>query len=161
MTTNDLVSGDSVRVTLAPPNRVAHVHVLRAEAVATPSALDAAVTAAYRAALTAGRRTPNGSAPRQRPVPRSTHVTLPPPTAESYHRHQVREASRAERTARRGNPGAVSGRSANDCVTVTLGPASAAGRVDADPGWLRTATSTSISRAVTEAFAAAYAERDR
>lgn len=152
--------GDVVRVTLDPPNRVAHVHVLRSDAVGTPDALDAAVAAAYRAAL-AGRRTPASTARRERPVARSIRLTAPALTPGSYDRHQVREASQAERAAGHGEPGAVSGRSTNDCVTVTLGPASAAGRVDADPGWLRTATSTSISRAVTEAFTAAYAERDR
>jgi hypothetical protein len=44
---------------------------------------------------------------------------------------------------------------------VTLPPASSAGRVDADAGWLAYASPDSISRAVTEAFSAAYAERDR
>ena len=159
MTTIDL--GDSVQVTLDPPRRVAHVQVLRTEAVGTPEALDAAVTAAYRAALAAQRRTPDGRSRRERPVALATPVTLPPRTPGSYDRHRVREASKAERASRRGTPGEVSGRSTNDCVTVTLGPASAAGRVGADPGWLRTATSSAISRAVTEAFAAAYAERDR
>ena len=159
MTSNE--PGDSVRVAIAPPNRVAHVHVLRAEAVTTPAELDAAVRAAYRVALAERRRTPDGPARRERPVARSIRLTVPALTPGSYDRHQVREASRTERAVSRGNPGVVSGRSTNDCVTVTLAPASAAGRVDADPGWLRTATATSISRAVTEAFVAAYAERDR
>jgi hypothetical protein len=159
MTQTDL--GDSVRVALDPPNRVAHVHVLRADAVTTPAELDAAVAAAYRVALAERRRTPNGAARRERPVARSIRLTVPALTPGSYDRHRVREATRAERASRRGNPGEVTGRSTNDCVAVTLAPASATGRVDADPGWLRTATSTSISRAVTEAFAAAYAERDR
>ena len=159
MTSND--PGDSVRVAIDPPNRVAHVHVLRAEGVSTPETLDAAVAAAYRTALAGRRRTPATQARRERPVARSIRLTAPALTPGSYDRHRVREASQAERAMRRGTPGAVTGRSTNDCVTVTLGPASAAGRVDADAGWLRTATSTSISRAVTEAFTAAYAERDR
>lgn len=153
-------SGDSVRVAIDDRNRLTHAHVLRADDVRTPETLDAAVTAAYRAAL-AGRRTATGAERRERPVARATHVTAPPLTVGSYDRHQVREATRAERTTHRGNPGAVTGRSDNECVTVTLRPASSAGQVDADPGWLRTATSTAVSRAVTEAFAAAYAERDR
>lgn len=153
-------SGDSVRITLDERNRVRHVHVLDADAVSTPEALDRAVTAAYRVAL-AGRRTSGTSARRERPVARAIRLTPPALTPASYDRHQVREATRAERATRHGTPGAVAARSTNDCVTVTLLPASSAGHVDADPGWLRTARSTAISRAVTEAFTAAYAERDR
>lgn len=152
--------GDSVRITIDGSNRVTHVHVLDADAVSTPEALDDAVQQAYRAAL-AARRTPADATRRERPVARTIRLTAPALTPGAYDRHQVREATRVERTAPRGTPGTVVARSDNECVTVTLLPASSRGHVAADPGWLRTARSEAISRAVTEAFTTAYAERDR
>ncbi|NYJ02536.1 hypothetical protein HNR19_003234 [Nocardioides thalensis] len=151
----------SVSVTVDATQRVVHVDVLRVDAVRTPYELAARVAGAYRAALVARRPPRDPSVKRQRPVAVATPIRATPPTSDSYHRHTIREASRAERARRRGRPGSVTGRSSNDCVTVTLPPASSAGRVDADAAWLSNAASGSISRAVTEAFTAAYSERDR
>lgn len=53
----------------------------------------------------------------------------------------------------------VTGRSANRCVTVSLEPASARGRLALDQGWLSNAEPGNVANAVVEAFSAAYEKR--
>lgn len=149
----------SLRVTIDGSRRVVQVEVLRADGVETPAGLDSCVTGAYRAAVAARRPKRDGER-RVRPVAVSTHAVAPPLRPDSYDRHQIRDASRADRARRRAPFGARVGRSANDCITVTLPPASSLGRVEADTGWLMNASATAIARSVTEAFLAAYSEMD-
>lgn len=151
---------DSVSVTIDSSRRVVQVEVMKASGVDTPEALDSCVTGAYRAAVAARRPKREAGGRRERPVAVATLAVAPPRTPESYDRHQIRDASRADRARRRAHFGPRVGQSANECITVTLPPASSLGRVDADAGWLMNASSTAIARSVTEAFLAAYSERD-
>jgi len=53
------------------------------------------------------------------------------------------------------------GRSGNDCLHVRLDLASSRGRlVDVDAGWLRQATTSTLTSAIQQAFADAYEKRD-
>jgi hypothetical protein len=57
-------------------------------------------------------------------------------------------------------PGGERGISDNDCLEVVLDPAGQGGTLTADPGWLRQATAPNVAAAITQAFAAAYQERE-
>jgi len=78
-------------------------------------------------------------------------------------RELVAEAARQGQTppTRRSEPlpGGESGTSDNDCLTVVLDTTGQGGSLTADPGWLRQATATHVAAAITQAFAAAYQER--
>jgi len=79
-------------------------------------------------------------------------------------RELVAEAARGPQTVptRRSDPlpGGERGVSDNDCLAVVLDAAGQGGDLTADPGWLRQATAPNVAAAVTQAFAAAYQERD-
>lgn len=155
----------SLRVTLDPAYRVVGVEVLRPDDVRTPERLSEAFTAAYRAAVVDETRTvaPTASASTQRagqrPAAVATLASYVPPSAELLQRHRIRTESAG--LPRRRHPGAVVGRSRNECVTVELPPAATRGVLDVDAGWLAQASASHIGDAVTEAYQHAYSERDQ
>lgn len=151
----------AVTVTIDPTNRVTAVRVSEAEKIRTPAGLAEAFDEAYSAALahrlasSRPARTPRSTS---RPRAVATRPVFRRPTAEQLQRHRIRNET--PRTTQRSSPGQVVGISANDCVQVTLAPAQTSGTVAADPGWLANAGPSNIASAITEAFNAAYAERD-
>lgn len=152
----------ALTVTIDPTLRVVGTEALHIDGLRTPAELGAAVASAYRAAITARLRRDAPDQPRgARPVPVATPVRPDIRKDELLNRHYIFEATREQRRARRPASGVVTGRSRNDCVWVTLSPASAMGTVDADPGWLAQTTGSLLASALTEAFEDAYSERDR
>ncbi|GAB3256759.1 hypothetical protein [Nocardioides dilutus] len=151
----------SVRVTIDPLLRVVAVQVHVADGLRTDASLNQALAGAYRNAL-ATRVTPSPDAlppdalpGAPRPVARRVRRVSARATPERLERHQVRHQPRS--SARLSRP--VTGRSDNDCVTVTLAPANPRGVVTADPGWLAQTTAPRLSGALTEAFLDAYSRR--
>lgn len=154
----------ALTVTVDPTLRVLRVDVRRPDAVRLPDQLAAAVAEAYRDALRARVADRRDERRRRGERPVATAAPVPRPVFDRrlLDRHQVREATRAERhdpgRARRlPRPGV--GRSRNGCVVVRLGLVSPVGPVETDPGWLATATADHLGNALTEAFRAAYEER--
>ena len=151
----------AVTVTIDPTNRVTAVRLSNDERIRTSAGLAEAFESAYSAAL-ANRLKRSRAARPPRPATRPRAVATRPvfrrPTPEQLQRHRIR--TETPRTAARSSPGQVVGVSANDCVQVTLAPAQSSGTVVADPGWLANASPSNIASAITEAFHAAYVERD-
>lgn len=163
---DDLVaaSGDeaiAATVTIDEAYRVVAVRLVEDEKIRSPEGLAetfaAAYTAALRAHLESMRRDRPLSTPGTRPRAVATLLTFERPTTEQLSRHRIREESRDLPRARTGD---ATGISTNDCVRVTLAPAQPIGPVDADRGWLAHAHLPNIAKAITEAFQAAYTERE-
>jgi hypothetical protein len=145
----------ALTVTIDPLLRVVAVHVHAAEELRTDEALNKALAEAYRNAL-AARLQPRDSSPgAARPVARKVRRVSARATPARLERHQVRHRPQPQ------GPGArpVSGSSDNQCVTVTLAPATPRGSVATDPGWLAQTTAARLSGALTEAFLDAHTRR--
>lgn len=155
----------TITVTIDPTLRVTDVQIHRMDPLRQPDALTKAFRAAYAAAIAA--RLPHEAeaerpraADRPRPVATAAPITAsaaPPP--ELFTGQRRRE--RTPHPTLTGHPAhAATGTSANACVTVDLPPASTAGTLTADQGWLQHATSANVAKAIVEAFVHAYSRRD-
>ena len=151
----------ALTVTIDPTLRVQQVQVHSVDALRTPAQVRDAFEAAYHDALS--RRLPDSddgqeAGTAERPVARRVRRISARPTRERLDRHQIRyrERNRPATHIR----GEVTGTSQNDCVSVTLGPASPRGVLEVDPGWLATTVGSRLGGAITEAFHDAYARRD-
>lgn len=159
-TATGLDSSRSVQVTIDPTNRVMGVHIEHlADAARTPRGVAALVEEAYVDAVVS------------KFAPRPAAQSSAPPTAMTVDRRaeirldNIMYSDRAVSLASAQTPrfpyaGAV-GRSENGYVTVTLPPAQSLGALDFDSYWLDNATRADVGRAITQAYAAAYRERDR
>jgi hypothetical protein len=133
------------------------------EDLRTPTGLGAAVRAAYDDASVqrylAGRDEPLQHR-RSAPLPLPERPTRRPRMDDDPHRVPDLDLLRDRgHTPDRTLEG--TGVSANECLRVTLLPASSAGRVEVlEPGWLTHASAGQVANAVTEAFTAAYEDRD-
>lgn len=156
---------EALEVTIDPTDRVRQVRVRKPDLVSTPEALDQAVAGAYREAVSRRRAALRGDRGAERrsggmPTARSNPLPIatvdnwmekgwqPDPATVHLHEYSSRDL------------GPVTGVSENACVTVHLDIASGFGPVTADAAWLSTATDRRIGDAVTQAFTAAYRERD-
>jgi DNA-binding protein YbaB len=148
----------AISVSLDPRLRVTGVQVHSVELLRDPARLEEAVAAAYTAALSA-QLPPETAAPALAQLrPRRHTLTVRKPTPELLDRHEIRVRDHLEpRTPR---PHEVTGRSDNECVSVTLPVTGGRGRLQVDPGWLQQTNGTRLGAAITEAYAAAYARRD-
>jgi hypothetical protein len=151
----------NLTITLDRDHRVVGFVVNRADAVRTPEALEASARRAYRAALVAQVREGRGASSGDRVrTAVATPAQVVPRSTALLQRHRVRsETSLHGRRTRQHTPEV--GQSDNLCVRVELVPASPRGVIDADPGWLRQATSSQVSQSVQQAFARAYDRRER
>jgi hypothetical protein len=154
-------SGNPLEVDVDRTHRVVGVRIAR-----LPDELreSAALDRAFREALARGLAEERPPAPLEldaagRPVVR--RVQLP---ARRPLRELVAEAARGGHTMPpRGSeplPGGERGVSDNDCLEVVLDAAGQGGSLTAEPGWLRQATAPNVATAITQAFTAAYQERD-
>lgn len=164
---NGLVEGTDrdghLTVALDLANRVVLVRLRSNEGLRGVGELQVALGAAYSQALVRrvmaaeGTVTPSGDQPHRAKTP--TPLMVRPPTSEMLRRGQVR--ARYRREGRVESPtGRVVGRSRNGCLTVELPPGALRGHVDADPGWLRQSTPTTLAAALTEAYADVYDRRE-
>jgi len=156
---------NALTVVIDPTLRVTAVHVHLVDKVRQPSALADAVKAAYAAAMAARlpkRESTERSSRAPRSVASAAPVTIVPGQvrAEMLDRHRIRRESKLVAAAPFGF-GEATGISGNECVTVTLPPASSSGAVSADPGWLQNASAANLAKAVAEAFTDAYQRRDQ
>ena len=152
---------EAVEVTVDPTDRLTIVQVLRAEGVRTPERLEEAVAGGYRAAVSRRRATLRGDRPRDHRA-RARSNRRPPVAVENWmvHGWQPEPATVQMHDFDASDIGEVRGGSDNECVEVELGIASSFGSLSSDPGWLANATAAQIGAAVTQAFAAAYRNRD-
>jgi hypothetical protein len=151
----------AMTVTIDPTLRVASVQVGSIEPLRSVDALNAVFAEAYAAALAARFSDGQHAGPTvsgDRPVARRQHLTVRPPTPDMLNRHQVRVQTNTQPRMRTPREGV--GVSTNECVTVTVSPVGARGRIDADPGWLQQTNAARLGAAIAEAFQAAYTRRD-
>ena len=154
--------GNSLTVTIDPTLRVTGVQIHRIDAIRPPNSLPELFKAAYAAAVAARRpqQPPQESAATARPRPTAEPVTISTaPTRERLNRHSIRRKRQFNPQPRFGFR-AATGTSHNQCVTVALPPASPAGPVAVEPGWLQNASASNVARAIVEAFNDAYTKRD-
>jgi hypothetical protein len=153
--------GNALTVTIDPTLRVTGVQIHRIDALRPPNSLPETFKAAYAAALAARRR---GHQPAKESAvrPRATSAPLTLSTAparELLDRHSIRRERKLNPQPGFGSREAA-GISQNQCVTVALPPASSAGSMAVDSGWLQNASASNVARAIVEAFTDAYTKRD-
>ncbi|PUA83038.1 hypothetical protein [Nocardioides currus] len=164
---NDPATGQDptgrVQVTVDPSNRVTNVQVATLDdGLRSPGALAIAVRDAFDDASVqrhlAGRAgRPASTAPRTVEVP--VRPTRRPQMDPNPNRQPNLDLLRDRGHTPDLTISAV-GISRNECVQVTLLPASSAGEVEVvEPGWLANASTGQVSNALTEAFEAAYENR--
>lgn len=152
-----------VQVTIDPSNRVTNVQVAALEdGLRSPGALAVAVRAAFDDASVqrylAGRSDDSSSTG-------TTLIEMPvrPTRRPQMDANPDRQPNLDLLRDRGYTPDltlSAVGISRNECVQVTLLPASSAGEVEVvEPGWLANAGAAQVSNALTEAFEAAYENR--
>lgn len=154
--------GSPIQVDLDRHGRVVTVNVLRlTEDLRTSTGLDEA----FQKALARRRSDELPAAPPVVDASGRIQVARTTVPARRPLRELVREAMLHDTsvpTARSTTLiGGERGVSENDCLTVVLDPAGQGGDLEADPGWLRQAAASKVGAAITQAFDAAYRERDQ
>ncbi|WP_182524368.1 hypothetical protein [Nocardioides dongkuii] len=151
-------------VTVDGADRVVEVHVVTdAPRLRRPDGLRAAVDEAARAARVARRDAGRPDVAVGSGMPEAVRATHQPVVAVQNWMGTGWRPDPADLVPHHYDTddlGPTTGVSDNDCVSVTLGLASAGGIVTADPGWLANARTSHLERAVLQAFDQAYRKRD-